>query len=69
YFRIRKAIDRRLYEIARKHCAHQGEFTIALEKLHLKTGSTALYHQHVRRFSLEGKSHHRGLKKTLSALL
>ncbi|WP_016858027.1 replication initiator protein A [Candidatus Williamhamiltonella defendens] len=37
-----KAIDRRLYEIARKHCGHQGEFTIALEKLHLKTGSTAL---------------------------
>jgi len=42
YFRIRKAIDRRLYEIARKHCGHQVEFTIALEKLHLKTGSTAL---------------------------
>ncbi|HGJ5868295.1 replication initiator protein A [Arsenophonus nasoniae] len=42
YFRIRKAIDRRLYEIARKHCGNQGEFTIALEKLHLKTGSTSL---------------------------
>ncbi|WGM03719.1 replication initiator protein A [Arsenophonus nasoniae] len=41
YFRIRKAIDRRLYEIARKHCGSQGEFTISLEKLHLKTGSTA----------------------------
>ncbi|HGJ5899962.1 replication initiator protein A [Arsenophonus apicola] len=42
YFRIRKAIDRRLYEIARKHCGNQGEFTIALEKLHLKTGSTSI---------------------------
>lgn len=42
YFRIRKAIDRRIYEIARKHCGKQGEFTISLEKLHLKTGSTAL---------------------------
>ncbi len=42
YFRIRKAIESRLYEIARKHCEHQREFTIALEKLHLKTGSTAL---------------------------
>ncbi|HGJ5883276.1 replication initiator protein A [Arsenophonus sp.] len=41
YFRIRKAIDRRLYEIARKHCGNQGEFNISLEKLHLKTGSTA----------------------------
>ncbi len=42
YFRIRKAIDRRIYEIVRKHCGNQGEFTISLEKLHLKTGSTAL---------------------------
>lgn len=42
YFRIRKAIDRRIYEIARKHCGNQGEFTIALDKLYLKTGSTAL---------------------------
>ncbi|WGL99939.1 replication initiator protein A (plasmid) [Arsenophonus sp. aPb] len=41
YFRIRKAIDRRLYEIARKHCGNQHEFSISLEKLHLKTGSTA----------------------------
>ncbi len=23
YFRIRKAIDRRIYEIARKHCGYQ----------------------------------------------
>ncbi len=42
YFRIRKAIDRRIYEIARKHCGSQGEFTISLEKLHMKTGSSAL---------------------------
>ncbi|HGJ5866602.1 MULTISPECIES: replication initiator protein A [Arsenophonus] len=41
YFRIRKAIDRRLYEIARKHCGNQHEFIISLEKLHVKTGSTA----------------------------
>jgi plasmid replication initiation protein len=41
YFRIRKAIDRRLYEIARKHCGKQAEWIISLELLHLKTGSTA----------------------------
>ncbi|WGM18478.1 replication initiator protein A (plasmid) [Arsenophonus nasoniae] len=40
YFRIRKAIDRRLYEIARKHCGSQHEFTICLDKLHRKTGSS-----------------------------
>nr|BET44933.1 MAG: replication initiator protein A [Candidatus Aschnera chinzeii] len=39
YFRIRKAIDRRLYEIARKHCGSQNEFSICLDKLHKKTGS------------------------------
>ncbi|HGJ5899505.1 MULTISPECIES: replication initiator protein A [Arsenophonus] len=41
YFRIRKAIDRRLYEIARKHCGNQHEFVISLDKLYAKTGSTA----------------------------
>ncbi|HDT1211808.1 TPA: replication initiator protein A [Escherichia coli] len=41
YFRIRKAIDRRIYEIARKHCGNQGEFQISLEKLHQKTGSSS----------------------------
>ena len=41
YFRIRKAIDRRLYEIARKHCGYTQSFTLSLEKLHLKTGSTS----------------------------
>lgn len=42
YFRIRKAIDRRIYEIARKHCGYQKEFIISLELLHLKAGSSAL---------------------------
>ncbi|MGS8407978.1 replication initiator protein A (plasmid) [Escherichia coli] len=42
YFRIRKAIDRRIYEIARKHCGYQKEFCISLELLHLKSGSSAL---------------------------
>lgn len=40
YFHIRKAIDRRLYEIARKHCGNQHEFSISLDKLHNKTGSS-----------------------------
>lgn len=42
YFRIRKAIDRRLYEIARKHCGNQSKFSISLEKLFRKTGSSTL---------------------------
>ena len=41
YFRLDGGLDRRLYEIARKHCGHQESWTIGLELLHKKTGSTA----------------------------
>lgn len=39
YFRLRKPIERRVYEIARKHCGQQKQWTIGLKKLHIKTGS------------------------------
>lgn len=39
YFRLRKPLARRLYEIARKHCGHQTVWTIGLELLQEKTGS------------------------------
>ena len=39
YFRLRKPLERRLYEIGRKHCGEQDEWAIGLEKLKLKTGS------------------------------
>ena len=41
YFRLRKALGRRIYEIARKHCGKNGTWKISLEKLKLKTGSTS----------------------------
>lgn len=41
YFRIRKPIERRIYEIARKHCGDAPSFKIGLDKLHKKIGSTA----------------------------
>lgn len=41
YFRIRKAIDRRIYEIARKHCGYQKSFSLSIELLHLKSGATS----------------------------
>lgn len=41
YFRIRKPLDRRIYEIVRKHCGKQPKWEIGLKTLHLKTGSTA----------------------------
>lgn len=41
YFRLRKPLERRIYELARKHCGEQEEWAISLEKLKLKTGSTS----------------------------
>ena len=41
YFRLRKPLERRLYEIGRKHCGEQKEWQIGLEKLKKKTGSTS----------------------------
>ena len=39
YLALSRPMDRRLYEIARKHCGHQSEWTISLELLMKKTGS------------------------------
>jgi plasmid replication initiation protein len=41
YFRLAKATERRLYEIARKHCGTQKEWSVMLETLYEKVGSTA----------------------------
>ena len=41
YFQLRKPIERRLYEIARKHCGKQSVWQIYLSNLALKTGSTS----------------------------
>lgn len=39
YFELRKPMERRLYEIGRKHCGSQEVFKIGLDKLQLKVGS------------------------------
>jgi plasmid replication initiation protein len=39
YFRLRSPIERRLYELARKHCGKQKKWQISLENLLLKAGS------------------------------
>lgn len=41
YFRLGKALERRLYEIARKHCGTNQYWKINIEKLKEKTGSTS----------------------------
>ncbi len=39
YFRLRKPLERRIYEIARKHCGQQEKWKISLELLLKKSGS------------------------------
>jgi len=39
YFRLRKPLDRRLYELARKHCGSGSKWRIGLDKLQKKCGS------------------------------
>lgn len=41
YFRLRRPLERRIYEIARKHCGMSSKWHIGLEKLQAKTGSNA----------------------------
>ena len=41
YFRLRRPLERRIYEIARKHCGSQKRWHINLQKLQDKTGSNA----------------------------
>lgn len=40
YFRLRKPIERRIYELARKHCGKQKQWHIGLKTLHKKVGSS-----------------------------
>jgi plasmid replication initiation protein len=39
YFRLRSPVDRRIYEIVRKHCGRQASWRIGLELLQKKVGS------------------------------
>jgi plasmid replication initiation protein len=39
YFRLRRPLDRRVYEIGRKHCGAQEKWRISIDKLQKRTGS------------------------------
>ena len=56
YFRLRKPIERRVYEIARKHCGRQDRWKISLDLLRKKTGSrmTAKGFRHAIKLMAEG---------------
>jgi hypothetical protein len=41
YFRLRKPMERRMYELARKHCGKQEQWAISLDLLRKKCGSAS----------------------------
>lgn len=41
YFRLRRPLERRLYELARKHCGRNDYWTFKIKTLHERTGSTS----------------------------
>ncbi|MFX0547306.1 replication initiator protein A [Roseovarius sp. S1116L3] len=41
YFRLRKPLQRRIYELARKHCGRQAEWTVSVDTLLKKSGSAS----------------------------
>jgi plasmid replication initiation protein len=55
YFRLGKPLERRIYELARKHCGRQSTWQISLETLHKKSGSqssTKRFRQHLKEIAL-----------------
>lgn len=51
YFRLRAPVDRRIYEIVRKHCGKQTSWRVGLELLQKKVGSKQAekhFHSHLR---------------------
>jgi plasmid replication initiation protein len=41
YFRMRKPLERRVYELARKHCGRQNEWRVSVDTLLKKSGSAS----------------------------
>src|SRR3546814_8263858 len=75
YFRLRKPFERRMYELARKHCGVKDEWKIGLELLQKKFGSNSplrVFRAFVKKFcahsSEENPSELQSLKRTSSAV-
>ena len=41
YFRLRRPLDRRIYDLARKHCGQQHQWRVSIEVLQKKSGSNS----------------------------
>ena len=42
YFRLRRPLDRRIYELARKHCGQQNHWRVSFDVLQKKSGSNSV---------------------------
>ena len=61
YFRLRKPLERRIYEIARKHCGSKTEWKIGLARLQEKSGSGSTakeFRRLVKTIVSENEKHH-----------
>jgi plasmid replication initiation protein len=58
YFRLRKPLDRRLYELARKHCGRQPTWRVSVPVLHRKAGSSANLREFRRMVGITARSNH-----------
>lgn len=60
YFRLRKPLERRIYELARKHCGQKLEWKISLQKLQTKCGSCSTekeFRRMVQKIAREDQAH------------
>lgn len=60
YFRLRKPLERRMYELARKHCGQQDEWSIGLELLQKKCGASSplnVFRQLVKKICVKDAEH------------
>lgn len=58
YFGLRKPLERRIYELCRKHCGRQPEWRVSVATLHKKAGSTAplrVFRAAIRKMIADGK--------------
>lgn len=57
YFRLRKPLERRIYELVRKHCGRQPAWTVSVATLHKKSGSASplrVFRAALRKMIVEG---------------
>jgi len=58
YFRLGKPLERRLYELARKHCGKQSRWQVSMEILLSKSGSSATLRKFREMVKKIGKTNH-----------